>query len=56
MADKEATVYIIDLGRSMGRRRGGRKETDLDWAMTYVWEKITTTVEFHHASLEGPVS
>lgn len=44
MADKEATVYIIDMGRSMGEKRNGRKETDLEWAMNYVWEKITTTV------------
>ena len=28
----------------MGEKRNGRKETDLDWAMTYIWEKITTTV------------
>ena len=44
MADKEATVYIVDLGRSMAERNNGRKETNLDWAMTYVWEKITSTV------------
>jgi len=44
MADKEATVYIIDLGLSMGEKRYGRDETDLDWAMRYVWDKITTTV------------
>ena len=44
MADKEATVYIIDVGRSMGRKHQDRDETDLDWAMRYVWDKITTTV------------
>ncbi|KAK3172413.1 hypothetical protein OEA41_005734 [Lepraria neglecta] len=44
MADKEATVYIVDMGSSMGEIRNGRKESDLDWAMTYVWEKITSTV------------
>ncbi|KAL6713442.1 ATP-dependent DNA helicase yku80 [Lecanora helva] len=44
MADKEATVYIVDMGLSMGEKRNGRKETDLDWAMNYVWEKITSTV------------
>ena len=44
MADKEATVYIIDMGRSMGEKRYGREVSDLDWAMTYVWEKITNTV------------
>ncbi len=44
MAEKEATIYIVDMGQSMGGRHNGRKESDLDWAMTYVWEKITSTV------------
>jgi hypothetical protein len=44
MAGKEATVYILDLGKSMGEKRYGRDQTDLDWAMEYVWDKITTTV------------
>ena len=44
MADKEATVYIVDVGQSMGEKRNGRTESDLDWAMTYVWDRITSTV------------
>ncbi|KAF9690959.1 hypothetical protein EKO04_011122 [Ascochyta lentis] len=44
MAGKEATVYIIDLGASMGKKRHGRAHTDLDWALDYMWDKITTTV------------
>ena len=44
MADKEATVYIVDLGATMGETHGGRKESNLDWAMQYVWDKISTTV------------
>ena len=44
MAEKEATVYIVDLGRSMNEKHGGRQQSDLDFAMTYVWEKITSTV------------
>ncbi|KAH0537790.1 hypothetical protein FGG08_005472 [Glutinoglossum americanum] len=44
MAEKEATVYIVDVGQSMGETRYGRGETDLDWAMRYVWDKITSTV------------
>lgn len=44
MASKEATVYIVDVGRSMGERRHGRSHTDLDWALDYIWDKITTTV------------
>ena len=44
MADKEATMYIVDLGKSMADKHHGRTESDLVWAMTYVWEKITSTV------------
>ena len=44
MADKEATVYIVDVGRSMSEKNGGRQQSDLDYAMQYVWEKITSTV------------
>ena len=44
MADKEATVYIVDVGKSMGRCRHGREISDLEWAMRYVWDKVTTTV------------
>ncbi|GIJ82859.1 ATP-dependent DNA helicase II subunit 2 [Aspergillus pseudoviridinutans] len=44
MAEKEATVYIVDVGRSMGEKRNGRSVTDLEWAMQYVWDRITATV------------
>lgn len=46
MAEKEATVYIVDVGKSMGKKRSGRDEPDLDWAMRYIWDKITCTVRF----------
>lgn len=44
MAGKEATVFILDLGQSMGVKRYDRDQSDLDWALDYVWDKITTTV------------
>lgn len=44
MAEKEATVYIVDVGKSMGEKRNGRSVTDLEWAMQYVWDRITATV------------
>ncbi|RMZ78731.1 hypothetical protein DV737_g3787, partial [Chaetothyriales sp. CBS 132003] len=44
MADKEATIYVVDVSRSMGNSHHGREQSDLDWALTYVWDKITTTV------------
>ena len=44
MAGKEATIYVVDVGSSMGEKRHGRDHTDLEWALEYVWDKITTTV------------
>lgn len=44
MANKEATVYIVDVGSSMGERSSGRNETNLEFALEYVWDRITTTV------------
>lgn len=44
MADKEATVFIVDVGKSMGEKHDGREVTDLQWSMQYVWDKITTIV------------
>lgn len=45
MADKEASIYIVDLGSSMANCNGGRIESDLDWSLRYVWDKITTTAQ-----------
>ena len=44
MADKEATVFVIDVGKSMGTKHNGRDESDLDWSLRYIWDKITSTV------------
>lgn len=44
MASKEATVYIVDVGATMGEKSYDRTQTNLDWALEYVWDRITTTV------------
>ncbi|KAK0822643.1 ATP-dependent DNA helicase yku80, partial [Friedmanniomyces endolithicus] len=44
MASKEATVYIVDCGSTMGERSHGRKQTNLDFALEYVWDRITATI------------
>ena len=44
MAGKEATVYVVDCGSTMGEQSHGRKQTNLDWALEYVWDKITSTI------------
>ncbi|POS80077.1 Ku70/Ku80 N-terminal alpha/beta domain-containing protein [Diaporthe helianthi] len=45
MADKEAFVYIVDLGSTTSNCNNGRAESDLDFSMRYVWDKIATTAQ-----------
>lgn len=52
MADKAATVYVVDLGASMRDKRNGRNETDLDFALKYVWDRILTTVRSKSPQLD----
>ncbi|KJZ71793.1 ATP-dependent DNA helicase II subunit 2 [Hirsutella minnesotensis 3608] len=51
MAEKEATVFILDLGATMAKANGGREESDLDWSMRYVWDKITDIVAANRKTL-----
>ncbi|KAK5108724.1 hypothetical protein LTR62_007871 [Meristemomyces frigidus] len=44
MASKEATVYIVDCGATMGGKSHDRSRTNLDWALEYIWDRITATV------------
>lgn len=56
MADKEATIYIVDMGKSTAQKRGGRTQSDLDWAMLYVWDKITTIMSWERkTALQGVI-
>ncbi|TVY78109.1 ATP-dependent DNA helicase II subunit [Lachnellula suecica] len=41
---KEATIYIVDVGETTGDCHNGRTESDLDYGMQYVWDKIATTL------------
>ncbi|RAL59315.1 hypothetical protein DID88_006920 [Monilinia fructigena] len=41
MSEKQATVYVVDLGKSLGDCHNGRVETDLEYSMRYLWDKIT---------------
>lgn len=45
MADKQASVYIVDVGSSMANCNNGRSESDLDWSMRFVWDKIASTAQ-----------
>ncbi|TKA65641.1 hypothetical protein B0A55_10280 [Friedmanniomyces simplex] len=44
MVSKEATVYIVDCGSTMGERSHGRKQTNLDFTLEYIWDRITATI------------
>ena len=55
MAGKEATVYIVDCGRTMGETSHGRKQSNLDWALEYVWDRITAGVATGRKTVLGAV-
>lgn len=44
MAEKEAIVFIVDLGSTMANCNSGRTESNLDWSMKFVWDKISHIV------------
>lgn len=44
MADKQATVYAIDIGSTTADCHNGRLESDLDYGMRYVWAKVGETM------------
>ena len=45
MADKQAFVYIVDVGASTAKRNHGRPESDLDWSLPYFWDKVASTTQ-----------
>lgn len=51
MAEKEATVFILDLGSTMAQTSNDRSEPNLDWSMKYVWDKVTDTVAANRKTL-----
>ncbi|KAI5304600.1 ATP-dependent DNA helicase II subunit 2 [Ascosphaera pollenicola] len=51
MADKEATVYIVDVGKHMANCHNGRSISDLDYALKYIWDKITYAVSTDRKTL-----
>lgn len=51
MADKEATVFILDLGSTMAQSHSGRIESDLDYSMRFVWDKISDVVAANRKTL-----
>lgn len=43
-AMKEATIFVVDISLSMGKCHEGRDQSDLDWGMRYVWDRIASVV------------
>lgn len=35
---------MVDVARSMSKKHGGRDQIDLDWALQYLWDKISNVV------------
>lgn len=40
MADKEATVFVVDVSHHMARRPAGHDGTALEWCLEYIWDKL----------------
>lgn len=51
MAEKEAIVFIVDLSSTMANCNSGRTESDLDWSMKFVWDKISHIVSLSRKGL-----
>ncbi|TVY31768.1 ATP-dependent DNA helicase II subunit [Lachnellula subtilissima] len=51
MADKEANIYIVDVGSSTAECHNGRMESDLEYGMKYVWEKIGLALQANRKGL-----
>jgi len=51
MAGKEATIYIVDVGASTEECHNGRVESDLEYGMRYVWDKIAETMSANRTTL-----
>ncbi|POS88201.1 hypothetical protein EPUL_000345, partial [Erysiphe pulchra] len=44
MADKQATIYVIDVGSTTKKCHNGRSESDLEYGLQYFWSKIAETM------------
>jgi ATP-dependent DNA helicase 2 subunit 2 len=52
MADKEATVFVVDVCRSMGQNHQDREVSDLEYTLQYVWDKISGIVQTGRKTLQ----
>ncbi|EHK96413.1 putative ATP-dependent DNA helicase II subunit 2 [Glarea lozoyensis 74030] len=50
-AGKQAHVYIVDQGSTTAECHSGRVESDLDWSLKYVYDKIATVLAANRTTL-----
>lgn len=51
MADKQATIYVIDVGLTTGEFHGGRNESNLEYGLRYFWTKIAENMATNRITL-----
>ncbi|KKA28187.1 hypothetical protein TD95_003720 [Thielaviopsis punctulata] len=51
MAEKEAWVFVIDMGRSMAAIGPSRDQSNLDFGMRYIWDKISHIVSLNRKTI-----
>ncbi|SZF01564.1 unnamed protein product [Blumeria hordei] len=51
MADKQATIYVIDVGSTTGEIHGGRDESNLEFGLRYFWTKIAENMATNRITL-----
>jgi ATP-dependent DNA helicase 2 subunit 2 len=51
MTEKEAKVFIVDVGESLTHCNNGRTETDLDWSLRYFWDRISEIVSLNRKTI-----
>ncbi|KAI1003177.1 ATP-dependent DNA helicase II subunit 2 [Podosphaera aphanis] len=51
MADKQATIFVIDIGKTTGDIRNGRTESDLNYVLQYFWAKISDIMATNRSTL-----
>ena len=50
-AGKQAHIYIVDQGSTTAECHSGRTESDLDWSLKYVYDKLGTVLAANRTTL-----
>lgn len=44
MSEREVTVFVIDMDKRMRNCGNNRTQSNLEWALSYFWSKISSKV------------